>query len=127
MALDQVLKYLARTNPSVDIDILGSVVGWQFFANPGVAFGIPVPQALVLVLTPIFLLALFVYYIVKPSRSYRQLLGGVAMITGALSNFVDRMLYGYTVDYMQVFTSVINLADVLIVAGAILILVQPKK
>jgi len=38
---------------------------------------------------------------------------------GALSNLIDRVVYGHTVDYILIFTGIINLADVLIVVGIV--------
>ena len=49
------------------------------------------------------------------------------VFTGALSNLIDRMVYGYTVDYFLILTGVINLADVMIVAGFVIYFVDRKK
>ena len=45
------------------------------------------------------------------------LLSLILIISGALSNFIDRILFGATIDYIRIFTGVINLADVMIVVG----------
>jgi len=49
------------------------------------------------------------------------------ILFGALSNYIDRVLFGATIDYIRLFTAVINLADVMIVGGVGLLLVKSYK
>ena len=115
--IDQGLKYVARTHQSVTHYIIEPWLGWEFLANPGVAFGIPVPNTLLIVVTPIIVILLLAWH----TQSKRTLLftTGVALIcAGALSNLIDRVIFEYTVDYLRVITSIMNVADLLIVIGA---------
>lgn len=87
-----------------------------YFANPGIAFSIPLPQSLTLLITGILIVTLSVYLIKTPSANIRIALG--TALTGAISNFFDRLITGYTTDYIIFFSrSAINIADLLIVAG----------
>jgi len=43
---------------------------------------------------------------------------------GALSNLIDRVLFSITIDYLRIFTSVINIADIMIVAGVVLLVLS---
>ncbi len=46
----------------------------------------------------------------------------IVLILGASANFYDRIVYGFVVDYIEIFNvTVFNLADVLVVSGAILL------
>lgn len=54
------------------------------------------------------------------------MLGASLLIAGALSNLIDRTVYGFTIDYIRMFTSIFNLADLSIVVGAILLLKNEK-
>ncbi|NCO23075.1 signal peptidase II [Candidatus Kuenenbacteria bacterium] len=45
------------------------------------------------------------------------------IITGAVSNFIDRILYSAIIDYWRIPLAVFNLADLLISAGILLLLV----
>ena len=58
----------------------------------------------------------------KERENKTQILGASILIAGALSNLIDRMLYGVTIDYIRIFTSIFNLADLAIVLGAVLLL-----
>lgn len=119
--IDQFLKYLARTNPAADIDIIGDTVQWIYYANPGIAFSIPFPNWALVIFTPLFLVGLWAFW----GRKKRSLFftSAILLVTGgALSNLADRILFEVTIDYLQIFTSVINMADVMIVVGALMLL-----
>ncbi len=118
LILDQVLKYLARTNPEFSAYIWKNWIGWEYLANTGIAFSLPFPNWLLITLTPFILL--FLLYLVFKKRDAGKLiyLGVFLIISGALSNFIDRVLFAVTIDYLRFFTSVINLADIIIVLGA---------
>jgi len=54
-------------------------------------------------------------------------LGLTLTIFGAISNLLDRIFYQNTVDYLQVYISVFNIADILIVTGIGIYLLKLKK
>lgn len=107
--------------------LVGRYFGWMPFQNPGVAFSIPLPNFFIILIT-IPIIFVFIYLLGK--EFWRQKITGenrifslaalATILTGALSNLLDRVLFKHTVDYLLVGTGVINLADVLIVAGFIL-------
>lgn len=116
--LDQILKWLANNHPNFFYYIFSPWLGWEFYKNKGIAFGIPVPQSLIIFLTPILLI--FLIYFSSTKRGQLKLkhhIGMSLLASGAISNFIDRVLFEYTIDYLRIFTSVINLADILIVIG----------
>jgi len=125
LLLDQMLKYLALHSFNPEHTYLG-VVGWKPFLNPGVAFSLPVPQIVILLFTfPVLLLLAFLIYqsFVQPEKNSPGLNLALSLVFfGALSNLIDRLLYQHTVDYMLIFTAVLNLADVMIVAGFLIYL-----
>ncbi|KKW42128.1 MAG: hypothetical protein UY92_C0010G0044, partial [Candidatus Magasanikbacteria bacterium GW2011_GWA2_56_11] len=43
VALDQFLKYAVRTHPENAFYLWRPWIGWEYFSNPGVAFGIKIP------------------------------------------------------------------------------------
>ena len=64
----------------------------------------------------------FIYFksFVMRKGDRRYVIGNMALIgilLGAISNFLDRIIYGRTVDYLLIFTGVINIADVMIALG----------
>jgi len=132
LLLDQVLKYFARVNSEFSFYIWKKYLGWEYFENSGVAFSLPFPNWLIIIITPIILLGLL-YFLTKKKRPFGVSSGRVQSIfylgiflifAGAISNFVDRVLFCVTIDYLRVLTGVINLADVMIVVGAGIVLID---
>ena len=123
---DQLLKYLARTSADFTYYIWQPWLGWEYLANPGVAFGIPVPNFIILLVTPLIIFWLAHMLATKKQISNKFFLGTLLILTGAISNFIDRVIFDFTIDYFRVITSVINIADISIVIGALL-LITPKK
>lgn len=93
--------------------------------NNGVAFGLPLPIVLVSALT-VPLVGVMVWLMIRAYRrdtreALFQAMGLLSIITGALSNLIDRVLYHETVDYFLIFTGVINVADIMIILGFIIL------
>jgi lipoprotein signal peptidase len=87
-----------------------------YFANPGIAFSIPLPQTLTLIITGGLIIAFIYSWITVKNQTLKIAL--TAAIVGAGSNFFDRLLTGYTTDYFILFSrSAINIADLLIITG----------
>ena len=129
--LDRWLKYQALHGWASD-RLVNRWLGWHLFFNSGVAFSIPVPGWLIVFLTmPV--IALITYHlsrIMMKKGDRRYVIGDVGLLfilLGAVSNFLDRVLYSHTIDYLLIFTGVINLADVMIVAGFVVYFFVTQK
>jgi len=116
--IDQLLKYLARTNPNFTYYLWKPWLGWEYFSNTGIAFSLPFPNILLIIFTPLIILALFIFLTKQKQSSVLFTLGTTLIIAGAISNLIDRMIFAVTIDYLRVLTGIINLADVMIVMGA---------
>lgn len=124
--IDRFLKVLIE-QPGFAVGHVGwPLLGFERFHNPGVAFGIPVPPALAIPATLLFLLALFLW-------TRRGQAGGAARVwlvpifLGAISNLVDRALFNVTLDYFRILYSIINIADILVLAGMVGLLLTKHK
>ena len=117
---DQTLKYLARTNQAAGLT-WKNIIGWKFFANSGIAFNIPFPAIVLNILTPLIIFYLIVL-LLKSDKNKFRFLALTLIISGALSNYLDRILFGVTIDYLRFFTSIINLADIIILIGVVILL-----
>lgn len=127
---DQILKYLARANPSARWYAIRPWLGWEYFRNEGVAFSIPAPPAAVAILTPFILAGLIVMLTHGHKIASEKIYSGLLfIIAGAVSNLFDRLAFDATIDYIRIATGVFNLADILIAAGAVTLLthLSPKK
>ncbi len=92
--------------------------------NPGIIFDIPLPfwfTAPITLILIIILLAMTRRGIVQ--KEALLFLGAWSAIVGATNNFFDRLINGFTTDYLIFFRlSAINLSDVLICLGIALLL-----
>ena len=125
--LDQWLKFFARTHREYTHYIIEPWIGWEYLGNGGVAFGIPVPNTLLLIVTPFILLFLSRFFLQHKKPSTTLCVAYILILGGALSNFIDRLLFGITIDYFRILTSVFNVADIMIVVGAGLLIVEEYK
>lgn len=97
--------------------------------NQGVAFSIPIPNGVVLFLTPVFLAAICIF-----AKGYFNFKNAVSVISlslilaGGIGNFIDRIFYSAVIDFIDVgFWPSFNLADSFLTIGAFLIIVFHAK
>lgn len=124
LVADQLCKAWAVHTPGFSFYLINPWLGWEFFLNPGVAFGIPIPGSLMSIVTPpiiIVLSGLFYKKYQNPKTIFSELSGLLLIIVGAFSNYLDRLLTHHTIDYLRLFYSVINLADIMIICGLIFV------
>ena len=124
--IDRLLKHLALSGASRAF--LPGVVKFELFRNSGIAFSLPFSGPLVWVLS-VAILALVVSLAAKEFRAKRYALSGAfgLFVFGACSNLFDRVVYGFTVDYLIFLgRSAVNVADGMIVAGALWLLVKGR-
>lgn len=123
--LDQLLKFYSRSEPLFTWYLLKPWLGWEHFENTGIAFGLPLPNAAILFITPPILLALLLAFM--RSREPQTALGLSFIIGGAVSNYIDRVLWGATIDYFRIVTGIVNAADMMIAAGFVILAVKDRK
>lgn len=122
-ATDGIMKYLILKQPSwIKEGCFDSFICFNLHQNQGIAFSIPLPMWLTLIISGgilAFILQLIFYF----HKSRSALLTPIILIfLGALGNFLDRIINGFTTDYLIFFQrSAINISDILIVTGAILL------
>lgn len=118
-ALDTAVKSWAlRSAPTVPTN---PIVGIALHKNPGIAFDIPLPLWLILALSVVALTGVVV--IMRRDKRLGIFLSTSLVLIGALDNAIDRIVHGFTTDYIILFShSVINLADLMILAGAAMLL-----
>ncbi len=102
--------------------------GIKVFRNYFFAFSLPVPVFLMYFIYAVVLVGIFGYfknYFVKIPLI--QKIAWVLILAGGLSNIVERVIFGYVVDWVYLFNGVFNLADFYIIAGILLLLISDKK
>lgn len=112
-------RYLSESIP-----LVGSVLSLHYHLNPGVAFGILLPQSVEL---PLILLALgLLIWVAHTSAHTRMSQVGFGLILGGgLANIVDRLIDGHVTDYVSVLEfPVFNAADSCITFGVVVLLLE---
>lgn len=115
LLLDQFFKWQA-TYRWPEPELIYKHFGWQPFHNYGIAFSLPMPNWLTIILT-IPIIAVIVALLKAEHKNIYGFSAWLIIFTGALSNLIDRLFRHYVMDYLTLFTAIINLADILIVAG----------
>lgn len=121
--LDRVIKELAVRFLTQDILLIDGFAKITYSQNTGVAFGVQLPFLAQLILVPALLVGGFylVTKYLKLESIFVQIVIG-AVVGGAISNYVDRILHGYVIDYISIWIwPVFNLADIAISIGILLI------
>lgn len=100
-----------------------------FFLNPGIAFSVPIPAwAFYAAAIPVLVVIIWLLRSAVLQRRTTTAAGLLAILGGALSNVADRLLYGGVIDYFQIGPlPVVNLADLMIVAGVGLLVFQMRE
>jgi signal peptidase II len=120
--VDRVLKWIALEGYSLQT-LWG--ITFRFLANRGATFGLHVPYIDIISLIVLLILSFY---------AYRYPSCGLSLILlGGFSNVLDRLVYGYVIDYLHIpFLPIVghtyfNLADVMIDVGVILLAWQIIK
>ena len=130
-AVDQISKYLvihvmgvSEQNP---VDVLPPLLRFRYGENRGINFGLFGDAVSVWVLVGIALAicaAVLIWFWRNPQPPLAQASAGL-LIGGALANVLDRLLYGFVLDFLNMSCCsienpfVFNMADIFIFSGAI--------
>lgn len=114
--------WLAETLLVDRIPIIAEFIGLQLSHNPGVAFGIGLPEGIKELL--IFFALFFVHVMFLESmRTDMQQLGFGLIVGGGIANIIDRLFDGFVTDYIQVGSfPIFNLADSCVTVGVVVLL-----
>lgn len=139
LPLDQYTKKIAQEDLkfSPAISYLGGLVKLIYAENTG-AWGSlgstwqGLPRELMLIYLPMVALLFFAGYSVigKKVKLYESI-GLSLIVSGGIGNLIDRILYGYVVDFLwmgfnnTIGTNIFNVADVVIMAGFFVLIIPP--
>ena len=125
---DRFLKIAALQSADKEsLHLIKGLLDFRLTANYGAAFSLPLNGfwfTLTLALVIIALMIAVLYFWKKEDR-WPETVALSAILAGALSNYFDRLKYGYVIDYFHLTNfSVFNLADVLISGGALFLIIK---
>ena len=101
------------------IAVIPGVFYITYVKNYGAAFGILAHRTGLFVIITVLVVLLIVYFLRQLPKDQKLLrIALVLQLGGALGNLVDRLLYGFVIDFLDFrFWPVFNVADIAIVAG----------
>lgn len=128
---DEIIKRIALSNfPKDGENTEGNrIIEFVVHQNTGIAFDLPVWTPLILVLVVLIIAGLV--GLAYKNRNSKPWLAAASIIIalGALGNLIDRIAYGFIVDYIifPLSGSAFNLSDTVIIAGLVIILFSKRK
>jgi signal peptidase II len=131
-AADQWIKMLVARSipPGSSVPVISGLLSLTHVQNRGVAFGLLAGiSPILMILVALTLVVLLSYNKGRRTWSRATGVGFALMAGGAAGNLLDRIRFGFVVDYLDVHVwPVFNLADAAIVTGAglvLLVLMRP--
>lgn len=128
VVIDQIIKYFVSLNlkPIGTFSVIVNIFNLTYVENRGVAFGMFTDMRWIFVaITTIMLIAIIAIMFVKRPTGKLFYISAGLIIGGGIGNLIDRILYGYVIDYLSFtfFPPVCNFADYCITIGTVLLMV----
>ena len=125
---DQVIKIFVSANLKEigSVSVIDNLLSFTYVENNGVAFGSFAGNRWIFVVLTAALIAAILIYMFRKKPHSKLFYASVALIIGGgIGNLIDRIMYGYVVDYISLsfFPPVCNFADYCITAGTVLLMV----
>jgi len=125
--IDQASKFFVGSTMSVgqQIVLIPDVFNIRYILNKGATFGIlENAQWLFISLTAIVVVIILVQIRSERKRGH-SVIPEAILLGGALGNLIDRLIFGYVRDFLEVpFFAVMNFADWFVTLGVILVIVK---
>ncbi len=126
--IDYVIKLIVINNlkPISSIEVIPGFFSLTYVENKGAAFGMLSNARWVFILFTILVIVFLIIFLFKKKPTSKLLnLALVLIIGGGFGNLIDRIFYGYVVDYLSVkfFPPVCNFADYCVTVGAFILVV----
>lgn len=126
---DQFIKTLAINNlkPVGSVTVIPNFLRLEYLQNSGAAFGILQNKiwlfvAITVIISIAIIFALFTYQ----EHSFFSYAASILVLAGGYGNLIDRVFYGYVVDYIHVlfFPPIFNFADCCVTVGCIFFIIH---
>lgn len=126
---DAFLKHLAlatRTPNEPFTVLIPSLLRFGLHQNRGAIANIPLGQPLILALSLVIIVCLIA--LAKQqwcAKNARFVVASMVVLLGAINNFTDRLLHGFTTDYFLLGPwSLVNVSDGLILVGLVWLIIE---
>ncbi len=129
VALDQWTKYLAVTHlqPIDTLPLIENILHLTYLENRGAAFGMLANHRWIFMILSTLSILLLLWWLLKEKPKSKWItVAGAMIVGGGIGNMIDRVAYGYVVDFIDVRAIdfyVFNVADSFVCVGCGMILV----
>lgn len=125
VALDQLTKYIVKSNFKLGESkpIIKDVFEFSYIRNEGVAWGMFAGNRIIFLIVTIIVLlgCIYIYGNIYGKDKYKLLRPAmIVLMAGALGNMIDRIRYGYVIDFLYfklINFPVFNVADIYVVVS----------
>ena len=133
IVLDQWSKWAIKTSFNLyqSKPVIQDLLHFTYVTNDGMAFGLSFPGGKhVLLIMTILLTGFIVGFLWKEKNGHPLIKYGLALIlSGAIGNLIDRLLYGKVVDFLDLMIGnfhwyIFNIADSSVTIGMILFIIH---
>lgn len=129
VVIDQFLKVLVvnHLKPVGNITVMPKFLDFTYVENSGAAFGILKNQLWMLIAVTVLVSAVIMVFLFSYHRhTFFSYAASVLIIAGGIGNMIDRIFYGYVVDYIHVsfFSPVFNFADCCVTVGCVFLIIH---
>ena len=130
VSLDRILKIFALySGEGRSTSIIGNFFKFEFAKNYNIALSFPLTGDILFLLIPAIIFFLLFYSLILIKNKEQDLAGILTVVSFcALSNFYDRVRYGFVIDYFGLrWFSVFNFADAVIVISCLILFILYSK
>jgi len=124
--LDRITKIIVVRKLFVDesLPVFGKIFSITYVKNTGSAFGVfPGATKIFICLSGVAIILIIVFLFHLKQKNYFTKFGLALILGGAIGNLVDRLTFGYVIDFLDFkIWPVFNLADLAISIGCFLLL-----
>jgi signal peptidase II len=122
-----VMKAISKIHPE-SFTVIKDFFYITYAENTGAAFSILRGQRWFFVTMALIVSVLIIYYIIKHKPKTLEKISLQLILAGAIGNVIDRVVYGYVIDFLDFYIfgydfPVFNIADSCITIGAILLII----
>lgn len=125
--LDQITKTIAvNTLSQKPYVLIDGVFEFHYIQNYGSAWGMLSGRTILLIVVTLIMMALIIYAFIRTPKNKKYFLLSaceIVLFSGALGNFIDRILFGYVRDFLYfslIDFPIFNVADCYVVISAVI-------
>lgn len=132
LVIDIIVKLFVKNKLALQqsIKIIDNFFYITYVKNTGAAWSIlSGEQTFLIIFSLVVIIAILIYLYKKKIYTKLEIIGYGLLISGAIGNLIDRIVYGYVIDYLNFYIfnydfPVFNIADSCIVIGIMLLFIS---